>query len=281
MFARPGGLPRNAIKSSSKRILEKIMRGYLPIFLCGAHLLITAACTEAPKPEKAKHLDDVKGDEEGKKGLGGKKGTLGPVPSGPVAKVGGKEISNEAFHAIYDLKVQKYKERNREMPSTADRRHRKSITDRLVYQEILRQETASRGIDYDPKDLEERETAQKKGVKDWPSHLKRRGETEESLREMYIAETSGASPPGGGQAPRCDLGRDRRRVREGQGQLQEGQRAHRRFPHPRSRRPRSPAGGGPKKSPPRNRRKSGKTRRRPRSRKCTAWRPSPGPTSRN
>ncbi|MBL8970614.1 MAG: peptidylprolyl isomerase, partial [Myxococcales bacterium] len=61
-------------------------------------------------------------------------------------------------------------------------------TERLVYQEVLRQEAAARNIKYDEKELGEREAEQRQGIKDWDKHLVRRGETEQSLRDMYIAE---------------------------------------------------------------------------------------------
>jgi peptidyl-prolyl cis-trans isomerase C len=114
-------------------------------------------------------------------------GELGALPD-PVALVNGKPVTLAEFKTIYDLKVQKYAERGREIPPSADRRYRKSITERLVYQEVLRQEAAAKGVKYNEAELAEREAQQKQGIKDWDKHLVRRGETEQSLRDMYIAE---------------------------------------------------------------------------------------------
>ena len=156
-----------------------------PIFLSVVCLALAApACNNKPaEPAKADTKDastipaaDAKGG-----------GELGALPD-PVALVNSKPITLAEFKTIYDLKVQKYAERGREIPPSADRRYRKSITERLVYQEILRQEAEAKGVKYNEAELAERETQQKQGIKDWDKHLIRRGETEKSLRDMYIAE---------------------------------------------------------------------------------------------
>src|SRR5688572_2223627 len=113
---------------------------------------------------------------------------LPPLPTGALAVVGGVTIPMSAFKEIYDLKVAKYAERGRAVPASADRRYRKSIAERLIYHELLKQEAARLGVDYDKAALADRELAQKRGIRDWPMHLQRRGETEASLREMLIAE---------------------------------------------------------------------------------------------
>jgi peptidyl-prolyl cis-trans isomerase C len=158
----------------------------------GLHLLslsclaLLASCTKAPEPKKA---DDV-GAVEVAEGSGANHDgdSLPGLPKGPVAIVNGNEITTADFRAIYDLKLQKYSDRGREIPKTADRRYRKSIVERLIYQEILRQEAQKRGISYDKDELAQREEAQKRGIKEWDKHLRRRGESEQSLRELYIAE---------------------------------------------------------------------------------------------
>lgn len=143
------------------------------------------ACTSKPaEPAKADSKDaaqiptgdNVKGSAE-----------LPALPD-PIAIVNGKPIPLAEFKTVYDLKVQKYAERKRDIPPSADRRYRKSITERLIYQEVLRQEAAAKGVKYNEQELAERETQQKQGIKDWDKHLVRRGETEQSLREMYVAE---------------------------------------------------------------------------------------------
>ena len=141
------------------------------------------ACTNKPaEPAKVDAKDAnqaASGDTKG--------GELPALPD-PIATVNGKAISLADFKTIYDLKVQKYAERKRDIPPSADRRYRKSITERLIYQEVLRQEAAAKGVKYNEQELAEREAQQKQGIKEWDKHLVRRGETENSLREMYIAE---------------------------------------------------------------------------------------------
>lgn len=115
-------------------------------------------------------------------------GSLPPLPTGTLAEVGKTKISMSAFRAIYDLKVDKYAARGRQIPASADRRYRKSIAERLVYHELVRQEAARLGVSYDVRELAEREAQQRRGIRDWAKHLERRGETEESLRELYVSE---------------------------------------------------------------------------------------------
>jgi len=157
----------------------------LPLFLSVVCLSLAPACTNKPvEPAKAEAKDvnqipnaDAKGGVT----------ELGALPD-PVALVNTKPVTLAEFKSIYDLKVAKYAERGREIPPSADRRYRKSITERLVYQEVLRQEAEAKAVKYNEAELAERETQQKQGIKDWDKHLLRRGETEKSLRDMYIAE---------------------------------------------------------------------------------------------
>lgn len=159
-------------------------RIYTPIFLISS-FLVSAACGNPPTPEKAKDLEKI----QPKEGAGADSGSsLTALPTGPVATVGGVEIPQATFREIYDLKVKKYADRGREIPASADRRYRKSIVDRLIYHEVLKQEAEKLGVKYDEAALKEREEQQKRGIRDWDKHLERRGETEASLREMYIAE---------------------------------------------------------------------------------------------
>src|SRR5688572_16034167 len=144
-------------------------------------LLVNAACTKAPEVTKAQDVGEIEAQDSS--GTTTVAGALPALPTGPGATVNGKDITSDQFHSIYDLKLQKYADRGREIPKTADRRYRKSIVDRLIYHEILNQEAAKRNLTYDKDALAQREEAQKRGIKEWDKHLRRRGESEQSLRE--------------------------------------------------------------------------------------------------
>lgn len=187
------------------RPIHSLVRSLGLSLLIAAPAAFGAACTSnsagKTTPRKATDTEKIQrdGDKRNKKKKVDEK-ELDPVPSEAVGKVGEVEISNAAFHAIYDLKQQKYKERNKDMPVAADRRYRRSIVDRLVYHELLRQEAERIGVEYDNEKLVERKDRQRKGIKDWEAHLRRRGESEESLeaiaikelRELAILQGSGA-----------------------------------------------------------------------------------------
>lgn len=162
------------------------MRSLHPLHVSFLVAALAGACTDPPKPAKASKEDLAKIEKEG--GDKADDTQLGAIPSGPIAKVGKVEIPNEAFTSIYDLKVKKYTDRGRDIPSSADRRYRKSIVERLIYHEVLSQEAKSLGVEYDKAALDARESQQRRGIRDWEKHLSRRGETETSLQDMYIAE---------------------------------------------------------------------------------------------
>jgi peptidyl-prolyl cis-trans isomerase C len=159
------------------------MRRLIPIVL--GLTFAVSGCTEPPKKERKLDKEEL---EKIESSSGNSDSALGPIPDGPVATIDGEPISRDAFMAIYDLKLQKYRDRDRKIPRSADRRYRKSITERLIYQKVLEKEAAAQGVEYDEAALKEREENQKKGIKDWEKHLRRRGESEESLRQMYISE---------------------------------------------------------------------------------------------
>ncbi len=162
------------------------MRSLYPLSVSFLVAALAGACTDPPKPAKASKEDLAKIEKEG-----GDKATdtvLGAIPKGPIAKVGSVDIPNDAFASIYDLKVKKYTDRGRDIPSSADRRYRKSIAERLIYHEVLAQEAKELGVEFDKTALEARESQQRRGIRDWEKHLSRRGETETSLRDMYVAE---------------------------------------------------------------------------------------------
>lgn len=156
-------------------------------------LALALGCSKAP-PKARKVGGEERAEVMGAKdkGSAGKAASaaaeLGPIPEGPVAQVGEVDVGRDAFMAIYDLKLQKYRDRDRPIPRSADRRYRQHITQRLIYQEVLRQECVKLGIDYDPKQLETRYATQRKGLRDWEKHLRKRGESDASLKEQLIAE---------------------------------------------------------------------------------------------
>lgn len=165
---------------------SRLFSSLLPILLSG--VIAGTGCGKPPTPEKAKDLEKIQPKDTAGGGGGDSATALGALPSGPIATVNGAEIPQATFREIYDLKVKKYADRGREIPASADRRYRKSIADRLIYHEVLKQEAEKLGVKYDEAALKEREEQQKRGIRDWDKHLERRGETEASLREMYIAE---------------------------------------------------------------------------------------------
>ena len=142
-------------------------------------LCLGAGCTKAP-PTKRKVAEGETADAKADGGTNPKdkkqndkdEPPLGPIPDGPVAKVGDVEITGETFNAIYDLKLQKYKDRKRKIPRSADRRYRRSITERLIYQELLRQEAAKLGVDYDEEKLAERQAM----ILEYQAHVRLQGE---------------------------------------------------------------------------------------------------------
>lgn len=159
------------------------MLRFVPRVSLGLCLALAVGCSPStPTPQKT---DEKAAPEQPTKAATGE-----GLPALPevIATVNDVAIPLAQFKDIYDLKVKKYTDRGREIPPSADRRYRKSITERLVYNEILRQEAKARGVEVDAAKLAERETQQKQGIKDWDKHLQRRGETEQSLRDMYVAE---------------------------------------------------------------------------------------------
>jgi parvulin-like peptidyl-prolyl isomerase len=159
------------------------MLRFVPRVSLGLCLALAVGCS--PSTPTQQKTDEKTAPEQPAKAATGE--GLPALPD-PIATVNEVAIPLAQFKEIYDLKVKKYTDRGREIPPSADRRYRKSITERLIYNEILRQEAKARGIEVDAAKLAERESQQKQGIKDWEKHLQRRGETEQSLRDMYIAE---------------------------------------------------------------------------------------------
>ena len=117
------------------------MSRFVPLFLSLVCLSLAPACNTKPAEPTKADAKNVNTIPEPKPAAG----ELGVLPD-PVALVNGKPVTLVEFKTIYDLKVQKYAERGREIPPSADRRYRKSITERLVYQEVLRQEAAAKTV---------------------------------------------------------------------------------------------------------------------------------------
>lgn len=155
---------------------------------CFGLALAVGACSKPPKPDDGKAAEK-KGEE--KKAVeydDGPAGPLGPLPAGPVAYVAGEPIPLSAFRAIYDLKLKKYERRKRGMTKRIDTRYRRTITERLIWAEVLRREAEALGLTYDPAELEEMVKRDRLGTRDWEKDKTRRGESDESLRTLHVSQ---------------------------------------------------------------------------------------------
>ncbi len=161
------------------------LRSLVPCLFATASFAL-GACNETPKPEKATDLERIQPQADEAKNAA--KSKLPPIPDGPAAVVGGVEIPREKFMALYERKLKRYVDRGRAVPTASDRRIRKSLIERFIWAEVLRQEAKKVGVELDPKAVQERLDQQRKGIKDWEKHLERRGETEDSLRELVEIE---------------------------------------------------------------------------------------------
>jgi parvulin-like peptidyl-prolyl isomerase len=153
--------------------------------------LLAAGCSKPPDAGRkgAKHGETRPAAEQTEKQEQlMRASSLGPLPAGPVAVVGGKEITLEAFRGIYDLKLARHERRGRVLPKRVDARHRRGITERLIRQELLRREAEALGIAVDDKDLGEIMEGTRSRSQDWDKDLERRGESNESLRQIEIAK---------------------------------------------------------------------------------------------
>lgn len=110
-----------------------------------------------------------------------------PVHLQFVAKVGDVEIPRSALESIFAMKVEKYTSRDRVPPQSTADRYQASIASRLVGQEILRQEMAARGLPDDDAAVAKMANAQRRGIADYGEHLRRRAETEQTMREMNLS----------------------------------------------------------------------------------------------
>jgi len=108
------------------------------------------------------------------------------IPPGPVATVGDSEISREAFVTAYRLLIARTK--RDDLPRSMKGRFQQSALRRLVYEEQLRLEAKSTGVDYDPAKLEKQWATLRKSNDDWGQYLEKRAETEETLRQGMIRD---------------------------------------------------------------------------------------------
>lgn len=112
-----------------------------------------------------------------------------PAAAAPtLGTVGDVTLPRAEFDAIVALKVAKYTDRGREPPPKALARYRTSIAARLAHHEQLAQECRRLGLAIDPAALAEREQQERRGIRDWDEHLRRRGETEQSMRALRLAD---------------------------------------------------------------------------------------------
>lgn len=109
---------------------------------------------------------------------------LGVIPQGPVAVVNGHEISRDSFMAMYKLRLAMHESTGKPLTAALDRRYRQNIMSRLVYGELLRQESLRTGHDFEPAVLEQRFAELKAGVGDWQASLARTGESDASRKQM-------------------------------------------------------------------------------------------------
>lgn len=105
-----------------------------------------------------------------------------------LAIIEGEPIWGDTFQALLALKRQKYSDRGREVPPSAERRYRATIAERLIYQELLAREVHRLELADDPVALTEKIDAGRQGVVDWANHLRRRGEDDASLEAIYLGE---------------------------------------------------------------------------------------------
>lgn len=104
------------------------------------------------------------------------------------ARVGDVELPRGALDAALALKFEIYTSRGREPPQSSADRYTELIAGRLVWNEIVRQEAAARGVELDERLLDRRAAELRLGVPDYPEHLRRRRETEDTIREMNLAD---------------------------------------------------------------------------------------------
>jgi len=164
-----------------------IRAGRLALALAAACLVL--ACSKAPDAasEETQAKPQPTQESAGQQSLM-QLTALGPLPAGPAAVVGGKEIGLDQFRAIYDLKLARQAKKGRKLSKREDRHHRSSIAKRLIEQELLRREAEALGIEIDEKALSEVMRGMRDRSRDWNKDLERRAESEESLRQIEIAK---------------------------------------------------------------------------------------------
>jgi parvulin-like peptidyl-prolyl isomerase len=158
----------------------------LPVLLALACKPSVSATVEQPEPSPDAQIHvSPEGESEGVVSLDCD-GTNAAI----IVREGGKyeAIPMAAFEVIYALKVRKYADQGEQLEGSLALRYHQSISERLIYHRALEIECQLAGVDYDKAALAKREAASRQGTNDYPALLRSRGESEESQREVYIAQ---------------------------------------------------------------------------------------------
>jgi len=110
------------------------------------------------------------------------------VSDPPLALVGEQVIEWAAFDELYALKADKHLRRGRTPSPRIVLLYRRSVAQRLVRHEQLRQAAAEADLDYSPTDLARSLARRAQGIDDWERHLERVGETEQTIEAIAVAE---------------------------------------------------------------------------------------------
>lgn len=111
-----------------------------------------------------------------------------PPGDGPVAKVGGVEISREAFNREYRQTLERYRRARHEVKPALRERLKDNIVRRLVDQEIIAQQAEALGVTVAPETLETRWQEHKKrygSEEAFQAFLERAGTTAEDVRRSF------------------------------------------------------------------------------------------------
>ncbi|MEE9382615.1 MAG: peptidylprolyl isomerase [Nannocystaceae bacterium] len=110
-----------------------------------------------------------------------------PVLPDPIATIEGKPIPLATFMELYQPRYNTILGRRDDdrVPNAWQRRYRKKISERLIWEHLLELETKASGVDYDRKKIANYERNQR--VENWAEHLERIQETEGSLKARNVA----------------------------------------------------------------------------------------------
>lgn len=147
-----------------------------------------AVSSEAPQPAARGAVSDDSASDDSASPASAEDAPWVSPSQALLARVGEVSLPRTEFDLLYALKIKKYTDRGREPTESTRHRYRRSIALRLIHHERLRQRVTALGLEVDPKRVEARMQSQRRGIRDWPQHLERRGETEASLRAQIVAE---------------------------------------------------------------------------------------------